>query len=219
MIGPNSMAVKFARERPRSLPIHAWPGADQRAWEDACRPGSRLKPGGVANYLAEVSRDDFARRYGAFLGFLQRTGRLERGAAAATQVTLPNVEAYIADLTTRVRSVTVHNCIYKLRRAAELLAPTIDFSWLAEIERDLALVMEPRSKFDRLVLTERLVKAGLTLVAEAQGFAKNDFARARGVRNGVMIALLAVCPIRLKNFAALAIGHTFKEIHGSWWIA
>ena len=123
-----------------------------------------------------MSRDDFARRYGAFLGFLQRTGRLERDAAAAAQVTLPNVEAYIADLTARVRSVTVYNCIYKLRRAAELLAPTVDFSWLAEIEKDLALVMEPRSKFDRLVFTERLVEAGLTLVAEAQEFADNDLA-------------------------------------------
>ena len=140
------------REHPRSLPVHEWPDADRRAWEDACRPGSRLKPGGAASYLAQVSRDDFARRYGAFLGFLQRNGRLERDAAAAAQVTPSNVEAYITDLTGRVRSVTVWNCIYKLRRAAELLAPTADFSWLAEIEKDLALVMEPRSKFDRLVL-------------------------------------------------------------------
>ena len=150
---------------------------------------------------------------------MQRAGRLEPGAAAAAQVTLPNVEAYIADLTVRVRSVTVYNCIYKLRRAAELLALTADFSWLAEIEKDLALVMESRSKFDRLVFSGRLLEAGLTLVAEAQGFADNDFARARGVRNGLMIALLALCPIRLKNFAALEIGHTFKEVHGRWWIA
>jgi hypothetical protein len=24
-----------------SLPVHDWPDADRRAWEDACRPGSR----------------------------------------------------------------------------------------------------------------------------------------------------------------------------------
>jgi integrase len=207
------------RERPRSLPLSEWPDADRRAWGDACRSGSRLKPGGAASYLAQVSRDDFAQRYAAFLGFLQRTGRLERDAAAAAQVTLPNVEAYVADLAAGVRSVTVYNCIYKLRRAAELLAPTADFSWIAEIEKDLALVMVPRSKFDRLVLTQRLVEAGLTLVTEAQRFAKNDLRRARGVRNGLMIALLALCPIRLKNFAALEIGSTFKEVHGRWWIA
>ena len=117
-----------------------------------------------------------------------------------------------------MRSVTVYNYIHQLRRAAQLIAPTIDFSWLAEIEKDLALLMEPRSKFDRLVFTERLVEAGLTLNAEAQGFAKNDLTRARGVRNGLMIALLALCPIRLKNFAALEIGQTFKQVHGRWWI-
>ena len=161
-----------------------------------------------------MSREDFARRYGAFLGIpaADRQARARRGAAA--QVTLSNVEAYIADLKARVRSVTVWNCIYKLRRAAELLAPTVDFSWLAEIEKDIALVMEPRSKLDRLVFTERLVEAGLTLIAEAREFATNDVIRARGVRNGLMIALLALCPVRLTNYATLEIGQTFKA--GSW---
>jgi integrase len=219
MTGMNVSNGKSALQRPRSLPVSEWPDADRRAWEAACRPGSRLKPGGVASYLAEVSRDDFARRYGAFLGFLQRNDRLEQHARAAAQVTAANVDAYIADLKARVRSVTVWNCIYKLRRAAQLLAPKVDFSWLAEIEKDLALVMEPRSKFDRLVLATRLVQAGMTLVAEAERFASNDLARARGIRNGLMIALLGVCPIRPKNFAALEIGDTFKEIHERWWIA
>jgi integrase len=209
----------YAREQVRSLKVGEWPDADRHAWEDACRPGSRLKPGGAASYLAQVSRDDYARRYGEFLGFLQRNGRLDREAAEAALVTPSNVEAYITELTGRVRSVTVWNCISKLRRAAKLLAPTADLAWLAEIEKDLALVMEPRSKFDRLVFTPRLVEAGLTLVAEAESFAKDDLARARGVRNGLMIALLAHRPIRLKNFAALEIGQTFKEIHGRWWIA
>jgi len=219
MTSPDRSASNSAPHYPRSLPVSEWPEADRWAWEEACRPGCRLTPGGSANYLAQGSRDDFARRYGAFLGFLQRSGRLEPQAAAAAQVTLPNVEAYITTLTARVRSVTVYNCIYMLRRAAELLAPTTDFSWLAEIEKDLGLVMEPRSKFDRLVFTGRLVEAGLTLVAEARAFANTDRARARNVRNGVMIALLALCPIRLKNFASLEIGHTFKEVHGNWWVA
>ena len=219
MTDPRSSAGKHPPEYPRSLPASEWPDADRRAWEDACRSGSRLKPGGAASYLAEVSRNDYANRYGAFLGFLQRSGRLDRDAGAAAQVTLANVEGYISDLTARVRSGTVWNCIYKLRRAAELLAPKADFSWLAEIEKDLALVIEPRSKYDRLVFTGPLVEAGLTLMTEAQGFANNDLARARGMRNGLMIALLAICPIRLTNFATLEIGRTFKEIQGTWWIA
>jgi integrase len=202
-----------------SLPVRDWPAADRLAWEDACRPGCRLKAGGAASSLAQTSRDDFAIGYGAFLAFLQRSGRLERHRPAAALATLANLEAYISDLTARVGSVTVHTYVHHMHRGAELLAPTADFSWLAEIEKDLALVAEPRSKYDRLVFSGRLVEAGLTLVAEAQQFAKNDLTRARGVRNGLMIALLALCPIRLKNFAVLEIGSTFKQVHGRWWIA
>jgi integrase len=219
MTAANFSTGKSACEYRLSLLVHDWPDADRRAWEHACRPRSRLKAGGAASCLAQASRNDFAISYGAFLAFLQRSGRLERHQPAAAQVTLPNVDAYITDLTARVGSVTVHTYVYHMRRAAQLLAPTMDFSWLAEIEKDLALVMEPRSKHDRLVFAGRLVAAGRTLVAEAQEFAKNDLARARGVRNGLMIALLALCPIRPKNFATLEIGHTFKQVHGRWWIA
>src|SRR5215216_6996628 len=36
--------ANFAREQFRSLPVHESPEADQRAWQEACRPGFRLKP-------------------------------------------------------------------------------------------------------------------------------------------------------------------------------
>jgi hypothetical protein len=42
--------------------------------------------------------------------------------------------------------------------------------------------------------------------------------RATQYRNGLMIALLACCPIRLKNFAALTIGSSIVQVEDSWWI-
>jgi integrase/recombinase XerD len=152
----------------RSLPIQEWPEGDRKAWEEACRSGVRLQPGGRASHFAEASLKDFVCRYGAYLGFLQRTGVFNLKSRAAAQVTRSNVRAYVAELKARVSSVTTWNCIYKLRRAAQLLNPKIDFSWLLDVERESALVMTPRSKFDRLVLTTRLVEAGLTLIAEAE---------------------------------------------------
>jgi integrase len=56
MAGTDIPVGKSARERPRSLLIDEWPDADRRAWEDACRPRSRLKPGGSASYLADERR-------------------------------------------------------------------------------------------------------------------------------------------------------------------
>jgi hypothetical protein len=105
-----------------------------------------------------------------------------------------------------------------VRRAAQLLSPNQDFSWLAEIEKDLALMMEPKSKLDRVVFAEQLLEAGLTLIAEAKEHKSAEFVRARGIRNGFMLALLAICPSRRKNFAALEIGQTFRQVRSRWWI-
>jgi site-specific recombinase XerD len=79
--------------------------------------------------------------------------------------------------------------------------------------------MAPKSKFDRLVLTNRLVEAGLTLIAEAERQVTCRLDRARGIRNGLMIVILALTQIRLKNFVALEIGSSFKEVDGSWWVS
>jgi integrase-like protein len=217
-IEPKKQLKRSPGQAPRSLPVGEWPEADRAAWQDACRPSFRFRRGGSASYLAEVSRKDIAGRYGAFLGFLKRRGILDLQAAAATQVTWGNIDLYITELKKRVSSVTIWNCIYKLRRAAELINPSADYSRLLEIEQDLAFVMEPRSKFDRLVFSPRIVEAGLTLVSEAQEFAKSDHARAKGIRNGLMIVLLGLFPMRIKNFASLEIGVTFKKVNGTWWI-
>src|SRR5215472_18632693 len=93
----------------RSLPIHEWPDSVRNAWEEARRPGVRLKPGGRASHFAEASLKDFTARYGAYLGFLQRRRVLNLEAGTAAQVTRPNVKAYVAELKERVSSVTTWN--------------------------------------------------------------------------------------------------------------
>jgi integrase len=211
--------LEKSRAANRSLPIDLWPKADRLAWESACQPPNRLKRGGAAGHLKPITRDDLARRYGYFLNFLSRRGSLPADNPAAEHVTPGNVDAYVTELKQRVGSVTVYGSIYKLRRTSQLIAPGRDFAWLTEIENDLALTMRPRSKSARLVLIEVLVEAGLSLIAEAEASTSmTSLSRARQVRNGLMIALLAFCPIRLKNFATLEIGRTFVEIKGRWWI-
>jgi hypothetical protein len=203
----------------KSLTVDQWPAADRAALEAACRPSVRLQRGGAASHLKPVSQHDLEIRYGVFLDFLERNGRLDRNLPAAAHVTPENVDAYLQEAKTLVSSVTVYNSIYKLRRAAQMLAPGLDLTWLIEIEKDLALVTVPRSKYDRLVFTDVLIEAGLTLIEEASCSAQmSPLKRARQHRNGLMVAMLAHHPIRLKNFASLEIGRSFLEIKGRWWI-
>jgi hypothetical protein len=148
--------------RIRSLPIEFWPEADHKAWISASRPSQRLNRGGAGSHMKAVTLADLARRYGYFIDCMNRRGLLDPTKAAGGHVTRANVDTYLQELTARVGSVTVQGSIYKLRRACELIDPARDLAWLADIEKDLALVMRPRSKANRWVLTEVLVEAGLT---------------------------------------------------------
>jgi integrase len=206
------------RSSVRSLPVELWPIADRTAWQDACRPSVRLKRGGAANHLRAVTQHDLAKRYGLFLDSLLRLGRLDLDAGGGAQVTPDNVKAYVAELKDRVASVTVYGSIQKLRRIVQLIAPRYDLEWLIAIERVLASEMRPKSKWDRVVYMNVLADAGETLMAEADVTKRPKLTRARMSRNGLMIALLARCPIRLKNYAALEIGRSFVNVDGTWWI-
>jgi len=203
----------------RSLPLKEWGEADRNGWQAACRPGQRLTRGGAASHLAPVTQADLANRYGLYLDFLYRSGKLDLTADAGALVRPESIAAFIVELQNRVSSVTVSRTIYKVRRAAECIAPSCNFAWLAEIGKDLVLLERPKDEFDRVVLTERLVEAGLTLIGEADADIHGlPLGRALLVRNGLMVALLALDPIRLKNFAALEIENTFVRIERAWWI-
>ncbi len=203
----------------RSAPLADWTIADQAALERAIAPRARLQKGGAGTHLAPITQRDLARRYGYFVDHLLRKGLFDPQAGPAAQVSPDPVASLVEELSARVSSVTATGTVYKLRRAAELLDPDRDFEWLAEIEKDLALVMRPKSKDDRLVDPDLIVEAGLALIKEAtDNAALTPLQRARRVRDGLMIALLALCPIRLKNFAALELQGSFRRIGTRWWV-
>jgi integrase len=202
-----------------SLKLSEWPLADRQAWADACRPRQVLKRGGAAAPLAAITRQDLERRYGYFVTYLQETREFDPSASAAAQITPEAVEGYLAYVQPIWSSVTIAQTMFKLARTASLLAPDQDWSWLREIACDCALVAYPKPRFDRIVTTERLVEAGLGLIGTArQNPRLRTYRRATLIRNGLMIALLAHCPIRLKNFVDLTLSTSFKRIGDRWWI-
>jgi site-specific recombinase XerD len=78
--------------------------------------------------------------------------------------------------------------------------------------------MRPKPKWGRVVYADILIDAGLTLMTEAEMAQRPKLTRARMFRNGLMLALLGYCPVRLKNFAALEIGRSFVNVDDIWWI-
>ncbi len=113
-------------------------------------------------------------------------------------------------------SVTRYNYVHTLRRVAGILDPTRDLSWLSEIERDLAILRRPKDKRNRIVPSGQLLRAGFELMKQHRQ--SSTPMSAIRYRNGLMVALLSICPIRLGSFADLNIGRQFRRIGSDWWI-
>ena len=202
-----------------SLKLSDWPLADQRAWAEACRPRQGLKRGGAAAPLAPITTTDLERRYGYFLTYLKERGALDPSAEAAAQTTPEAVKGYLAHVEPLWSPVTIAQTLFKLTGMGTLLAPDRDRAWLREIACDRDLVAYPKPRFGRIVTSERLVEAGLGLIRSARENPRlRTYRRATLIRNGLMVALLALAPIRLKNFAGLHLGRSFKRIGDRWWI-
>ena len=134
-----------------------------------------------------------------------------KDAEAGAHVTPEIIDAFVNELHGRVGSVTRASYIGKIRRIATILAPGRDLVWLGEIEADLRYEARPRPKYHRIVSSERLLALGLELIRRGETSKHlTDLARARLVRDGLMIALLALCPIRLSNLAELRVGRQLR---------
>jgi integrase len=159
------------------------------------------------------------RAYGYLLEFCHRNGLLDQDTEAGAHVSPELIEALISELHERVGSVTRASYIGKIRRIAQILAPARDLGWLAEIEAELRHAARPRPKYHRIVSSERLLLLGLELIRRGETSDHlTDLGRARLVRDGVMIALLALCPIRLRNLAELCLGRQLRRVGETWWI-
>lgn len=106
----------------------------------------------------------------------------------------------------------------KLWRIARLLAPADDVGWLHEFVLDLKAIAVP-SRRPPSIAAEALHKLGLALHKDGIGLlGVNDKEAAKLIRDGAIVALLAVCPLRSKNFARRSPGDTIKYERGHWLI-
>ena len=203
----------------RSLPMADWPMLDRSRWAEACRSGTLLRPGGAAAHLKTDTKADLERRYGYYLEFLRRTGRLHPGSGAAQLVCPENYRAFLLYVMPHWNSVTVPRTSFKLLRMAQILAPGGDYEWLREAAKTLNALSRPRDR-SALPGADELLEAGLTLIEETR-LADHQSAWRRAVhfRTGLMVAFLAAHPIRPKNLRQLTLGENIKFDGRQWWVA
>lgn len=200
----------------RCWSVAEWPEEDRQMWLAALAQGDVLEPGGErATYRASSNRKVVS-GYGRWLGWLAYSRRLDRDASPAKRITPDAVRAWLAELGRVNRPVTLLSRVGELYRAALVMDPSADWSWMPRIAaRIRAAGGETRDKRHRMAGSDELFDLGIRLMAEASGTARQCAVR---YRDGLLVALLAARPLRRRNLAGLTLGTSIIQRGEAWWI-
>jgi site-specific recombinase XerD len=115
---------------------------------------------------------------------------------------------------------TVYFRIHELDKAMRVLAPKIDWDWLRRIEAQTRARAKPaRPKRQRVVSSKELFDLGDMLMARAgSSQASSPRDRAALFRDGLMIAVLAARPMRLRNLIGIRIGQQLVRRGAEYWL-
>ncbi len=125
-------------------------------------------------------------------------------------MTRDRIRAYIEHLQSSVESGGLFNYIKHLYDALRVMAPDTDWTWLRELHLRLEKLVVPRNKLPRIVDINILADLGFNLMERSENSADapdvTDMQRAILYRDGLLISLLAMRPIRRRNLTGIHIG-------------
>lgn len=205
------VAPKFDPAR-RCRPVEEWPEVDQGAWQAALIDEDPLEVGGIASGWAQLTRKGAVKAYGRWLTWLVGVGRLTPTPVPAGQITPELVREFLIALGAVNAPMTVVHRVESLARVAHALAPDREWNWLWHISGQLKRrAFSVRDKHSRLVEPRDLFALGEQLMTEAEagvlsGKAISPWRCAVRYRDGLMVAFLALRPLRLQNLVGIEIG-------------
>lgn len=211
---PGHAAIKLAN----------WPQADSAAYERACVAGSPFDEGGAAARWRPATQRALTGAYGRWLGYLVGQGVDLTGTAPADRLTLEGVAGYVRFLASRCASVTVSSYLGQLHMFVRDVWPERDWRWLCEVQARQHRMAEPvRIKAARIVPQQDLLRLGCDLMVQAEAMEEGQDGavldrQAIMFRDGLSIALLALRPLRERNFRTLQIGRHLLESAEGWTI-
>jgi integrase/recombinase XerD len=208
------------RKTRMQLPFQNWPAEDRIRWELAFKTGDRFDESGPGAHLAESTRRVWRESYSRFLGFISahRSDLMHLPPDARIDRLL--VADYVAWRRRSCGDVTVAIDLGHLRGALKLICPGIDWSWLLTITNRIAAAAPRRHPKYHLVTSDRLYSLGLELMDSAlteAGAAKRiSKAHAFQYRDGLIIALRALIPLRSRTVVAMRIGSHLVKTGNLW---
>jgi integrase len=207
------------RER-KQLPFLEWPPAIRGRWEAALVNGDFLDEDGPGAHLAPATRATLQSACGSFFQYLENE-TLSIDVDAPQNAIDPKVlAAFVEHRRKSCSDSAIAAELHHLRRALRLIFPEIDLRWLLDATKRIACQAKPRANKHHLMTSDRLYRLGLELMDTAlQTAATNETISkdcAFQYRDGLIIFLLALIPLRRRTLTALQIGKHLVRSGSSW---
>ena len=206
-----------------ALPLANWPAADRSAYERACVPGNPFDEGGQAARWRPATHRALTRAYARWLGYLLAQGINLDDQPPPNRVTPKWLGTYTRFLLERCACVTVSSYLGQLHMMLRDVWPEVDWQWVNDLQARYHRMAEPsRNKAARIVPQQELLRLGCELMRQAEtlplsaNMTAGPMHPALLYRDGLLIALLAMRPLRQRNMLGLQIGHSLRRDGEGW---
>jgi integrase len=209
----------------RALHFAQWPAADQAAWMQAVRPAGLFEDAGLGAHWRTTTQRQRQRHYGYWLRFCE-IAEIECpiGGSIADRATPETLAAYIDHLSTKISINAVATYVAAFSWAIRAMCPDRDWSWLMALVKRLERQITGPVVDKRPVLRDArvLVELGLDLMDEVDVSTLHELPGKALIRDrckyrdGLLIALLTLRPLRKSTLAQIRVGHELQQSHGVW---
>lgn len=192
------------------LPKTQWPNADRSMWEAVFKKGDLLDGQGPMAHVRLTTQTSLEPRYGRWLEWLRVNEPQVLDMPPPQRATLDRLKAWLTALD---HTAPITRLAYIEGVLRVLLAANPERDWSAH--RKLRLRLKKQAgrgdqtrKKGRILSSKVLLDAGLNLALVAADETRSPIWRVIHIRDGAIIALLALLPIRRRALVGLRIGES-----------
>lgn len=186
-------------DRQNLFPVALWPELDQHAWTLTHAAGSYFDKDGLVANWSPVTTARCEKEYGRLLLYQIRSGTLRDVQSVGQRVELEDdLRDFIDWLRSELAPLSVVAALGHIPQLVRALDPAFDRELLNRARRRLSATANPTRKIDDQLLPPReLWDLGMSMIEEAVASDHlSDKHRTILYRDGLIIAFLAICPLR-----------------------
>jgi integrase len=201
------------------LPIGQWPQKDRQLWQAACAPSDPLDDEvGARSDHADISNAKAAKGYGRWLTYVSLSVPDALAEAPAARITPERVRAYVDSLIAIGNSTqTILSRLQELGEVAKVMGPNRQWSFINDLASKIRVRHRPARDKSNIRPSNELVDLGFKLMDSAKTL--SGLGAAIVYRDGLLVASLALIPLRRRNLADLVLEQTLVRQGSNWTVA